>query len=84
MAGIKGRSGHIGRIGIDPQSPIFRYEGPYRGERVEGKGKDLYFQTQDEMLNALEDKTQQYTPMVWDNERQMYVIDFSSADLLGQ
>lgn len=47
MAGIRGRSGHIGKIGIDPQSPMRINRGPYRGEKSQGKGDDLYFQTRD-------------------------------------
>lgn len=82
MGGVRGRSGHIGRMGIDPQSPMCINKGQYRAEKAEGKGKDHYFQNQDEMLNFIRDKTMSYTPMVWNDERQMYKIDFDSVDLL--
>lgn len=83
MAGIKGRSGHVGKIGIDPQSPMKIYKGPYRGEKSQGKGPDLYFQTQVEMIVALADRASFYTPMAWNEDRKQYEIDFSSAELLG-
>jgi hypothetical protein len=82
VAGVKGRSGHIGRIGIDRQSPIFIHRGTYRAEKADGKGKDMYFENQDTMLDVLEEK-RSYTPMVWNEEKKMYVIDWDSADLLG-
>lgn len=84
MAGVRGRSGRIGRIGIDPQSPMCVNRGLYRAENAKGEGKDHYFQNQDEMLDFIQDKVMSYTPMIWNSKTQMYEIDFDSADILGQ
>jgi hypothetical protein len=81
VAGVKGRSGHDGPKGIDPQNPIRIFKTPYRAEKAEGKGKDLYFDDQSAMIKALKGNSS-YTPMKWSQDKKMYIIDWKSATLL--
>jgi hypothetical protein len=62
--------------------PLFHFVKLYRGERAEGKGADLYFESQSEMLVSLRDKPN-YTPMLWNKNKEMYTVDFDSTDILG-
>jgi hypothetical protein len=55
--------------------------GPYMREIV-GTGAREYFQSQDDMLDAMDDFRGEQTPMTWDFDKKMYVVDFDSADLL--
>lgn len=67
-----------------PQHPMRINLGPYRAEQSGMLTGDHYFSKQSDMLDFIQGKINSYTPMIWNDDRGIYEIDFDSADLLGQ
>lgn len=83
MTGKPGRKWQVNSLYPGSRHPMHVYKKKFRAERYQGKGADLYFDDQDAMLAELAKQNGVFTPMVWDEQRKLYTVDFQSANILG-